>query len=125
MALPKLNVSFSLDSPASVLEAVSPKEKVTEGFFGGEDTLLMSAVSSVTGDSADLESSTDFSVGFGVEADSAASRPEDFWATSASSWLFLPTSSSFFTSSSKMTSLSSKVESKSATLFPLLLLSAS
>ena len=114
---PKLNIAafaFSGLFPSasfSALEVLSPKENVT---FGGEEA---------TTDGALLESESE---GFEAPADLSSAAVS---APSVTSFFFLPPSSSFFASSGagvpSMTSLSSKVESKSATLFPMRLLSAS
>ena len=114
---PKLNIAafafsglFLSSASFSVLEVLSPKENVT---FGGEVALLESEA---------FEAPADWS----SAAVSAPSVTSPFFFP-ASAPLF---SSSFLSSTSaaggpSMTSLSSKVESKSATLCPMRLLSAS
>ena len=107
---------FLPSSSFSALEVLSPKENVT---FGGEEAA----------DGALFESEAEsFEASAGLSSAGAL-------APSVTSFFFLPPSSSLFSScflsstsaagGPRMTSLSSKVESKSATLFPMRLLSAS
>ena len=112
---------FSTSASFSVLEVLSPKENVTFG-----EVEAASGAAFLESGSAVLEAPADFSA---VDATLSAPSVTSFFFSPPSSPL---TPSSFSSSASaaaaggpSMTSLSSKVESKSATLCPMRLLSAS